>query len=158
MKRPFAILGLVLGASLLMGAGHLITGRSGEDKPTCSESYQGRIWSNVGATSAADQIDVCAKNAAGTFAWYAVPAVTATVTPIDLAAISGNTCAASSITWTGVTDGEVITLGIDSAQGAVTQQAFATATNTVILESCNPRASFTWDGGSVNYRLERRLR
>lgn len=158
MKRPFAILGLVLCASLLMGAGQLYTGRDGENKPTCSESFRGKIWANDGAASAADQVDVCAKNAAGTYGWYAIPAVTATVTPIDLADISGNTCAATSITWTGVTDGEVITLGIDSAQGAVTQQAFATATNTIVLESCNPRSSFQWAGGSVNYRFERRLR
>jgi hypothetical protein len=155
MKR-FGVLLLVLLAVGTLGAGQLFTGNSLDERPECSDTYRGRTFATYGAASANDQMGACARNAAGADAWYAVPLVTATVTPINLAVLPNTSCSATSIAWTGVTDGEVLSVGVDSAQ-SLTLQANATATDTVVIYACNPTALYV-DSGSINYRIERRLR
>ncbi len=38
-------------------------------KPVCDETRRGQLWFTQGGTGEADQIEVCAKTAADTYAW-----------------------------------------------------------------------------------------
>lgn len=156
MKRRALFL-LLPFAVLLMGAGQIITGLSG-DQPSCSalSGARDRIYIDTAGTSANDLAYACVKDAAGNYAWTAVPLVVATVTPINFPNMAALTCTSGSFTWTGVTDGEVIVAGIDSAMSA-NFQAQATATDTVTLRLCNP-VNATLDPPNAQFRFERRLR
>jgi hypothetical protein len=41
-------------------------------KPTCNSSTRGTFWFTQGATGTKDSVEVCAKNAAGTYAWRTI--------------------------------------------------------------------------------------
>lgn len=157
MNRTF-VLSLLLVAVLLTGAGSLVTGVGG-DQPSCSATsgMRTRIYVAEGGASSSDLAYACVKDAAGSYAWAPMPLIVATATPIDVSSINDEDCdATNTLTWSGVTAGEPISVGVGTA-GGFTIDAYASATNTVTLVVCNLKGS-ALDLASKTYTFERRLR
>lgn len=157
MKRSLALLALVVVSALSLGAGQLYTGKSRNDQPACSADYRGKLYVTEGLASANDLPTVCLQDAAGSYAWKSLPAVTATVTPINVGSVTDQTCSVSdTLTWTGVVAGEPIAVGVTSASG-LSINAYASATDTVLLNVCNNTGG-DQNPSSLSYTFERRLR
>lgn len=156
MRLSRILLLVALGVSLLGATGQLYTGSTQLERPECQSARRGRMWTEQSDTSAADTAYLCAR-VDGAYTWFILPMVTATATPIDVAAITDGTCdATNTLAWDGVVLGQPISVGLDSASG-LTVTAYATSADLIVLNVCNGTGS-DQDPRETTYNFERRAR